>query len=50
MLSTFLIFRGSEYATDYEYVWVSNMLGFTIYETRLVLQQATLLFEMELSF
>ena len=41
------MFQGSEYATDYEYVWVPKMLG--LYnEKRLVLEQAALIFEIEL--
>ena len=38
------ISQGSEYATDYEYIWVPNMAGFIIFWKRLVLEQATLFF------
>ena len=34
-------------ATNYEYDWVPNMAGFII-EQRLMLEQATLIFEIEL--
>ena len=41
------MFQGSQYATDYEYVCVPKMLG--LYnEKRLVLEQAALIFEIEL--
>ena len=41
------MFQGSEYATDCDYVRVSNM--FMIQRKELVLEQAILIFEMELS-
>ena len=43
--SNFWIFQGSEYAANYEYALVANVPGSSYDEKRLVLEQATLIFE-----